>query len=112
MLKAKAQTLVGGRADPPVPKGQNAARYFMAQRRVDMFVGYCSSHDTAPDPTVDKVELPQELAIPVDYGMTVLTRSPDAARREAADRLAIWLLTPSVQAMMLPYGFTPSAGRP
>lgn len=112
VLKAKAQKLVGGRSDPPVPKGQNAAKYFMAQRRVDVFVGYCSSNDASPDPTVDKVELPETLAIPVDYGMTVLTRSPDAKRREAADRLAIWLLTPAAQKLMLPYGFTPSAGRP
>lgn len=108
VLKAKAQQLVGGRVDPPVPAGQNAVKYFMATHRVDVFVGYCSSRDTTRDTTVDKVELPANLAVRVDYGMTVLTRSPDAARREAADRLALWLLSPAAQRMLLPYGFTPA----
>jgi molybdate transport system substrate-binding protein len=107
ILKAKAQQLVGGPASPPVPAGQNAANYFMVQRRVDMFVGYCSSHDPFPDHTVDKVELPQNLAIRVDYGMAVL-KGPSATHLEAASRLARWLMTPSVQAMMTPYGFTPA----
>lgn len=106
ILKAKAQPLVGGPSSPSVPGGQNAVKYFMAQHRVDVFVGYCSSHDPAPDPEVDKVELPTNLALKADYGMVVLS-GKDAKHRDAAARLARWLLTPSSQAMMIPYGFTP-----
>jgi len=108
-LKAKAQQLVGGTGGLVVPKGQNAVEYFLAEHRVDVFVGYCSSHETTRDPGFDQVELPAALAIQADYGMTVLTTGTDSARREAADRLALYLMSPAAQAMMVPYGFTPVA---
>ncbi len=72
-----------------------------------MIVGYYSRHGLAPDASVAQVEVPPELAVPVDYGMTVLTNSQDAERREAADRLAIYLMSPDAQALLAPYGFIP-----
>ena len=108
VLKRKAQQIVGGKVETaPGPK-LNAAQS-MEQHHVDVMVGYCSSHDTSADPSVSKVVVPPELAVPVDYGMTVLTRSSDPARREAADRLAIFLMSPEAQKDMEPYGFIPVA---
>jgi len=107
ILKAKAQQLVGGRIEPAKPHGPSTAREFMVQHHVDVSIGYCSSHETTRDTSIDRVELPPDLAIRVNYGMTVLTISGDGARREAADRLALYLMSPAVQAMMVPYGFIP-----
>lgn len=110
ILKAKAQQLVGGTIAPPPPKKADAtARDVMVERGIDMSIGYCSGRTTTRDTSVDRVELPANLTIRADYGMAVLTTSGDAARREAADRLALYLMSPSVQAMMAPYGFTPVA---
>ena len=113
LLKAKARQLVGGRIEPAQPsaqfKGPTTALASMVQHDVDVTIGYCSSHETTRDTSVERVELPPELAIPVDYGLTVLTTSGDAARREAADRLALYLMSPAAQAMMTPYGFIPVA---
>jgi molybdate transport system substrate-binding protein len=112
-LKAKAQQVVGGKVEAPPPKAQAQAAApanalaGLDRYKVDVMIGYCSSHDTRPDPSVAHVALPPELAIPVDYGMTALTTSPDPARREAADRLALYLMSPKAQAMMIPYGFVP-----
>jgi molybdenum ABC transporter molybdate-binding protein len=109
MLKAKARPIVGGKVLPAATKTSADGKEFMAQHDIDVSIGYCSSHETTPDTSVDHVELPADLAIRVDYGMTVLTTSPSAARREAADRLALYLMSPVAQAMMAPFGFTPVA---
>ncbi len=102
VLEAKARQLVGGRTAPDVPAGRNPVEYFMQTHRVDVFVGYCSSHDTKPNPAFDQVALPPELAIQADYGMTVL-----AGRRDddAAYRFAMYLLSPAAQAVLPRYGF-------
>jgi molybdate transport system substrate-binding protein len=112
ILKAKAKQLVGGTIIPKEPKSSGTTAQSMAAHGIGVSIGYCSSHGTTPDKSVDKVELPANLAIPVDYGMTVLTTSGDAIRREAADRLALFLMSPDAQAMVVPYGFVPVAGSP
>ncbi|UAJ12630.1 substrate-binding domain-containing protein [Glacieibacterium megasporae] len=109
ILKAKAQQLVGGRIESAKPRGPSTAKEFMVEHHINVSIGYCSSHEMTPDMSVDRVELPPDLAIRVNYGMTVLTTARDGARREAADRLALYLMSPVVQAMMVPYGFIPVA---
>lgn len=101
VLEAKARQLVGGRSAPEVPAGANPVKYFMQTHVVDVFVGYCSSHDTQPDPAFVQVELPPELAIQADYGMTVLEGRHD----EAAWRFAMYLMSPAAQAVLPRYGF-------
>jgi molybdate transport system substrate-binding protein len=81
----------------------------MVKQDIDVSIGYCSGHTTKHDTTVSHVQVPPSLAFPVDYGMTVLTTGHDPARREAADRLALYLMSPEAQAMMAPYGFIPVA---
>lgn len=109
ILEAKAQQLVGGPTAPQVPAGQNAVKYFMATRHVDVFIGYCSSHETKPDSTLVQVELPANLSLSADYGMTVLEQPQTATTRNAAYRLALYLMSPEAQDVLTRYGFTPVA---
>ncbi|MFM0156977.1 molybdate ABC transporter substrate-binding protein [Paraburkholderia sediminicola] len=109
ILETKAQQLVGGPAAPQVPAGQNPVKYFMATRRVDVFIGYCSSHETKPDSSLVQVELPANLSISADYGMTVLELPQTATTRNAAYRLALYLMSPEAQDVLTRYGFTPVA---
>jgi molybdate transport system substrate-binding protein len=114
VLKAKARQVVGGKIERPAPKAAAPATALASLDRygVDVMIGYCSSHDKTPDASVTRVEVPPELAVPVDYGMTALTTSADPARREAGARLALFLMSPAAQALMLPYGFIPVAASP
>ncbi|OXC75208.1 molybdate ABC transporter substrate-binding protein [Caballeronia sordidicola] len=105
ILEDKAQQLVGGRAEPNVPTGKNPVKYFMETRRVDVFIGYCSSHETTPDTSVTQVELPSNLAIPADYGMAVLDGPQNNSTHDAAYRFALYLMSPQAQAILPRYGF-------
>jgi molybdate transport system substrate-binding protein len=109
VLKAKAQQIVGGKIETGASGPKLSAGQSMVQHHVDVTIGYCSSHDIEADPSVVKVVVPPKLSVPVDYGMTVLTRSADPIQREAAERLALFLLSPKAQSDMVPYGFIPIA---
>ncbi|WP_179405170.1 substrate-binding domain-containing protein [Burkholderia guangdongensis] len=111
MLETKAQQVVGGPVAPQVPPGQNPVKYLLATRRIDVFVGYCSSHDTTPDPALTQVELPANLGISADYGMTVLESPQTLATRGSAYRLALYLMSPQAQDVLARYGFTPVTRR-
>lgn len=105
LLEAKAQQLVGGRHSPAVPAGRDPVKYFLEQKQVDAFIGYCSSRQTVADTAFPKVALPSELAITADFGLTVLNRH--AGSRDAAYRFALFLLTPEAQQTLAAYGFSP-----
>jgi len=114
VLESKAHQLVGGPNGPKVPAGENALHYFMTHDQADVFIGYCSSHDRltdAPakpaDPPVSKVEVPEELAFPIGYGLTVLTNGTDEKKQEAAYRFALYLLSSPAQKLLPDYGFLP-----
>lgn len=104
-LRSKAKQLVGGGGKSPVPAGRNAMDYFFDEHMVDVFLTYCSSRETTPDTRYATVEMPPELAITADYGMTVVTRS--TADRQPAFRFALFLLSPEAQQLISRYGFEP-----
>ncbi|WP_197732954.1 molybdate ABC transporter substrate-binding protein [Paraburkholderia pallida] len=108
-LEAKARQLVGGAVAPPVPAGQSPVKYFLTMHYVDVFIGYCSSHELKRDTTFTQVELPGDLDFPVDYGMTVVESPQNAATRSAAYRLAMYLMSPAAQDVLSRYGFMPVA---
>ncbi|WP_157889159.1 molybdate ABC transporter substrate-binding protein [Herminiimonas arsenitoxidans] len=105
ILEAKAQQLVGGKNNPPVPAGRNAMEYFFAEKKVQISLGYCSGRQTTPDPKFASVPLPAALAITPSYGLSVITREKKS--HEAAYRFALFLLSPQAQKLMAQYGFTP-----
>ncbi|MEO6921796.1 MAG: molybdate ABC transporter substrate-binding protein [Collimonas sp.] len=104
LLENKAQQLVGGKNSPPVPAGQDAVKYFLEHKKVDAFIGYCSSRETVPDVRLTKVELPPELAVSADFGLTVLNQGTGA--HDAAYRFALFLLTPGAQQIFANHGFS------
>ncbi|SFB24937.1 molybdenum ABC transporter, molybdate-binding protein [Collimonas sp. OK607] len=105
LLEAKAQQLVGGRHSPAIPAGRDAVKYFLEQKQVDAFIGYCSSRQTVADTTLTKVVPPAELAIAADFGLTVLNKP--AGSHDAAYRFALFLLSPEAQKTLAAYGFSP-----
>lgn len=107
VLEAKAQQLVGGAHDAPIPPGQSALQYYAGLGKVQMSIGYCSSRKTTPDPSVTVVEMPPGLALSADYGLTVLTGKKPV--KEGAYRFALFMLTPQAQKAMAEYGFVPTA---
>ncbi|MNR90713.1 Molybdate-binding periplasmic protein precursor [compost metagenome] len=111
ILEAKAQQLVGGKNNPPVPAGRNAMEYFFAMKKVQISLGYCSSRQTTPDPKFSSVPLLAALAITPNYGLSVITRDDKGVKKshEAAYRFALFLLSPQAQKLMAQYGFTPVA---
>jgi molybdate transport system substrate-binding protein len=107
ILEHKAQQLVGGKHNPPVPAGQDAMSYYFEQHKIDISLGYCSSRQTTPDPKFASVQLPPELAVNADYGMSVLTAG--GGSHEAALRFALFIMSPEAQHVIGLYGFTPVA---
>ncbi len=105
ILEAKAQQLVGGKNNPPVPAGRNAMEYFFAEKKVQISLGYCSGRQTTPDPKFASVPLPAALAITPSYGLSVITREKKS--HDAAYKFALFLLSPQAQKLMAQYGFTP-----
>jgi molybdenum ABC transporter molybdate-binding protein len=105
LLEHKAQQLVGGKNSLPVPGGKDAMTYAFEQHRIDISLGYCSSRQTTPDPKFAKVELPAQIAVHADYGMSVLSS------REAALLFALFVMSPEAQHVIGTYGFTPVAER-
>lgn len=103
-LEKKAQQLVGGKDNPPVPAGKNAMEYWFEQHRVDISLGYCSSRETRPDPKFSKVELPPELTVTADYGLSVLTVEPRS--HEPALQFALFVMSPAAQSLISRYGFS------
>jgi molybdenum ABC transporter molybdate-binding protein len=103
-LEKKAQQLVGGKNNPPVPAGRNAMEYWFEQHRIDLSFGYCSSRETKPDPKFVKFELPRDLAVTADYGMSVMLAG--AGSHEAALRFAMFVMSPEAQHLIAQYGFT------
>jgi molybdenum ABC transporter molybdate-binding protein len=105
VLKAKARQVVGATIETAPAKPMTQAEA-MIERGTDVSVGYCSSRKTTADPSVDKVELPPELAIRADYGMAIVTSAHDPKREAAAGQLALYLLAPETQALLADYGFS------
>lgn len=105
LLESKAQQLVGGRHSPAVPAGREPVKYFLEEKQVDAFIGYCSSRQTVADTTFTKVVPPPELAIAADFGLTVLNKP--AGTHDAAYRFALFLLSPEAQKTFAAYGFSP-----
>ena len=107
-LEAKALRLTGGKDSAPVPAGRNAYAWHIAERRADLFLGYCSAGKAAAAelPGLRVVELPKELAVDADDGLVVL-RGP-AEQEAAAARFAMFVLSPEGQAILARWGFAPA----
>ncbi len=102
-LERKAQQLVGGPSMAPLVPGQGPSEGVFLSGRADAMLGYCSGaaglQRTIPD--LVAVPLPPELEVGPEYGMTVLSGSPDAAR------FALFVLSEPGQAILARHGLVP-----
>ncbi|MGF1528354.1 MAG: molybdate ABC transporter substrate-binding protein [Candidatus Competibacterales bacterium] len=102
-LDAKALQLTGGPDSPKAPAGRNPYAWVMENDRADVFLTYCTNAKAAlaESPTLQMVQLPENLAVGADYGLILL-----APHRPAAVQLALFILSPEAQALLAQYGFT------
>ena len=116
-LIENARQLVGRPTSPKLPAGETAIHYYFTRHQADAFIGYCSSHTKIgaetkkpSDLPLTRVEVPQPLAMPIKYGLTVIKTIKEATRREAAYRFALYLMSPEAQRRLPQYGFLPGGG--
>ena len=91
-----------------MPAGRDAYAWHIAEKRADLFLGYCSGGEAAAAelPGLRVVELPKGLAVDADDGLVVL-KGP-AEREAAAGRFALFVLSPEGQAILARWGFAPA----
>lgn len=103
VLEAKARKLIGG---PPAgqspPAGMDLFAWHLSEGHADVFIEYCSAgaafKKDLPDATV--VNLPAQLTVGADYGLTVLpTNNPHSAE------LALFILSQDGQRILARNGF-------
>jgi len=102
-LEAKALRLTGAPDSPRPPDGQSVYAWYVLEGRADLFLAYCTAgHEAVAEaPGISVVELPPELAVGADYGLTVL----QAADPKAALPLVLYMLSAEGQAILARYGF-------
>ncbi len=99
-LKNKAQQLVGGPSMAPLVPGVGPSEGVFLSGRADVMLGYCSGTDTLRRvvPDIAAVPLPPELEVGPEYGMTVLSINPAAAR------FALFVMSEPGQAILARHG--------
>lgn len=105
ILNQKALHLLGKR-DSPVPKGKNKFAYFITEtKQADIFLSYCTGAKLAlkAEPSLQIVELPKELVVRANYGMTLMNNVSSAGVM-----LAMYILSPNGQEILAKYGFDSS----
>lgn len=105
-LSKKAQQLFGSPATPSVVNGRPRLLAALDDREIDLFINYCSGAKqmVREFPKYKSLELPGELSVGPEYGLTVSRKaSPGAAD------FAMFLLSPQGQANLKSFGFIPVA---
>ena len=82
-LQAKALQLTGGPNSPPPPVGRSVYGAILEAGQADVFVTYCTNALQARKdvPSLRQIDLPADVNVAADYGVTLLAGAPDEARR-------------------------------
>ncbi|TVP15088.1 molybdate ABC transporter substrate-binding protein [Shewanella sp. KCT] len=101
-LEAKALKLTGGPDSAKPPKGRNPYGWVMENKQADIFLTYCTNAVLAQKEVkpLKIVQLPENLSVGANYGLTVI----QDAQPHAAD-LALFILSPQGQKILASYGF-------
>lgn len=101
-LDAKALQLTGGPNSPPPPPGRSVYAAAIRDGGADLFLAYCNvSHAARAEwPELRVIDVPPELAVGADYGLTVLR----GAAPRGAD-FALFVLSPAGQRILARNGF-------
>jgi molybdate transport system substrate-binding protein len=100
-LAGKALQVMGGPSSPPAPANRVIYGALVADSKADIFLAYCTGALAAQreNPGQQIVQLPAQLAVGADYGLTVmLTAQP------AAYRFAMFILSDG-QRILVAHGF-------
>jgi ABC-type molybdate transport system substrate-binding protein len=106
ILAKKAQQLFGNATTPVQVNGRPRWLAALDDHEVDLLITYCSSAKqiAREEPNYKSVELPPQLSVGPEYGLTV---SRNAAPGAAA--FAMYLLSPQGQSSLKSSGFIPVA---
>ncbi|MGA8261556.1 MAG: molybdate ABC transporter substrate-binding protein [Arenicellales bacterium] len=102
-LSDKALKLTGGPDSAPAPNVNSPYAHVVSTGQADIFLTYCTNAVLAGKevPSLQVVQVPEELAVGADYGLTVIgTPRPEALR------FALFILSTSGQQILQRHGFT------
>jgi ABC-type molybdate transport system substrate-binding protein len=101
-LSGKALKLTGGPGSPPPPKDRNQYGALVADGAADVFLTYCTNALAArrENPALEVVQIPANLAVGADYGLTVIRGAGDGAAR-----FALFILSGEGQGILAGHGF-------
>jgi molybdate transport system substrate-binding protein len=103
-LEAKALKMgsAPGQLSVP-PNSKSAVVWLFQEKKLDAFLSYCTNGHAAAEqmPRINTVELPPELAVTAEYGLTVLK----SANQERAAQFALFILSPTGQKILAEHGF-------
>jgi molybdate transport system substrate-binding protein len=103
-LEKKALKLTGAKDSAVPPAGRIAYGWHVAEGRAHIFLTYCTNALAAQKqyPGQQRVELPANLAVGADYGLTVI-----GGAGPAAQTLADFIVSADGQKILANYGFAP-----
>ena len=101
-LEKKALQLTGGPSSPPAPQGRSVYGELVAQGAADLFLTYCTNALAAQreNPAQQIVQLPDELSVGADYGLTVMNGASAPAYK-----FALFILSEEGQRTLAKHGF-------
>jgi molybdate transport system substrate-binding protein len=103
-LEGKALKIGNVPGSLAVPPGAtNAVVWLFQEKRVDIFLSYCTSARaaTTESPGIAVISLPPALAVEANYGLTVLS----GANKDLAGQFALYILSPAGQKILAQHGF-------
>ncbi len=102
-LEKKALQLSGGPSSAAPPAGRSVYGWHVAEGRADIFLAYCTAAREAQQQNSGHqiVQLPDNLAVGADYGLTVTANASPAAYR-----LALFVLSVEGQRILARHGFS------
>ena len=105
-LEKKALQLTGGPSSPPAPQGRSVYGELIAQGAADIFLTYCTNALVAQreNPAQQIVQLPDELSVGADYGLTVMNGASAPAYK-----FALFILSVEGQRTLAKHGFAAPA---
>ena len=104
MLETKALQLMGGAGSAQPPSGRLVYAWHIEEGRADIFLAYCTAtrESQRQSPALQIVELPDNLAVGADYGLTVIAGAPPAAAR-----FSDFIMSRAGQQILTSHGFAP-----
>lgn len=101
-LDKKAMKLTGGPTSEKAPKGRNQYGWVMETKKPDVFLTYCTNAVLAQKevPSLKIVQVPENLSVGANYGLTVIKGASGVA-----EELAAYILSDKAQNVLRAYGF-------